>query len=46
MTSLAWKQHLPLGLLSRTRKEPWAGLLLEPELAGAEEAEVKGRLGK
>ena len=42
MTRLAWEQRLSLGLLPRTRKEPRAGLLLEPESAGAEEGHGEG----
>lgn len=42
MTCLAWEQRLPLGLLPRTRKEPRAGLLLEPESAEAEEGRGEG----
>lgn len=42
MTCLAWEQRLPLGLLPRTRKEPWAGLPPEPESAGAEEGHGDG----
>lgn len=45
MTSLAWEQRLLLGLLLGTRKEPWAGLLLEPEFAGAKRPRGRGGSG-
>lgn len=42
MTSSAWAQGLHLGLLPKSRKEPWAGLLAEPE----SEPELKRTLEK